>query len=262
MNPKVTYEIKKQIKKIERHNESVQLNLMSWGKGEVKYDLRRWSDDETPLKGLSLTENELKLIYESLNDIFNPKEIKNEGVTPHIIDFRKFLVRSSDICITQGHDTEPVKAVVYVLTKFNKIKELMINATHCRECKCYYISKYEYNSLKAQGRIMCQVVTKQQYDDYLVGVEWGTLQPESKLHIAGYNLSDGLSQAQRQTILTYVIESGLMTKKEVINHLSFLIHLNENKKMAALDEWRADREFLTGYKEGAKKLVGIKYILV
>lgn len=262
MKQKITFEIKQRIAKIERQNESIQLNLMSWGNGETKYDLRRWADDETPLKGISMTKEELKSLLEPLNNLFEPKAlIEPESEKTHVIDFRTFLIRDSEFCVMQGHDMEHVKAMVHIVTKFNKVKEIQINATYCKDCKHYYISKFEYNNLKEQGRILCQVATRQQYENYRAGIQRGTLQPESKLHVAGYNVSDGMSQEQRQTILTYVIESGLMEKKEVIGHLSFLIRLNESKKIGALAEWRADRQFLTGYEEGVKRLVGIRYIV-
>lgn len=73
---------------------------------------------------------------------------------------------------------------------------------------------------------------------------------------------NGLSDAQRRTILMYAIEEGVVSKKEAINHISFLIKLNEKtNKLDALQKWKSDRDYLQGYVKGSKQLVGVNRIL-
>ena len=107
------------------------------------------------------------------------------------------------------------------------------------------------------------VLSADQYEDYINGITPRELKEESKLHMAGYNLTSGLTKEQRRKILVYSIESGWMTKNEIIGHLTFLIKLNEHKSHAviAVEKWRGDRDFLVGYNSSGTRIVGIKYFV-
>ena len=47
-----------------------ELNIVSWNEKEPKYDLRGWSPEGIPLKGVALTEDEAKDLQKVLNDLF------------------------------------------------------------------------------------------------------------------------------------------------------------------------------------------------
>ena len=47
-----------------------ELNLVSWNGREPKYDLRGWSPEGIPLRGVTLTEDEAKELQKVLNDMF------------------------------------------------------------------------------------------------------------------------------------------------------------------------------------------------
>ncbi|MBQ3291822.1 MAG: hypothetical protein IJH43_05565 [Mogibacterium sp.] len=47
-----------------------ELNLVSWNGKEPKYDLRNWSPEGIPLRGVTLTEDEAKELQKVLNDMF------------------------------------------------------------------------------------------------------------------------------------------------------------------------------------------------
>jgi hypothetical protein len=47
-----------------------ELNLVSWNDRPAKYDLREWSPDHTVMsKGITLSEDELKLLKEMLDNL-------------------------------------------------------------------------------------------------------------------------------------------------------------------------------------------------
>ena len=47
---------------------STELNLVSWGGRDAKYDLRSWSEDHEKMsKGITLTKDEIKVLRELLN---------------------------------------------------------------------------------------------------------------------------------------------------------------------------------------------------
>ena len=47
-----------------------ELNIVSWNGREPKYDLRNWSPEGIPLRGVTLTEDEAKELRKVLNDMF------------------------------------------------------------------------------------------------------------------------------------------------------------------------------------------------
>ena len=250
-----------------KYDEYIELNYMTWAKGEPKFDLRKWSEDGSPRKGVTLTEDELKEIYETLKEYFDDPEVigDNPGGEPaskdnHVLDFRTFLIHSGD-CEAKGHDLEVVTAFIFVSSALGKVHEVSFRAKYCRTCKHYYITKDQFKDLKKKGNIMCLVMSAKQYEEYKKGQIPGELKPESKLHMAGYNLTDNLTDKQRRDILIRCIESGWMTGNEIISHLGFLIELNESKGIPAVEIWRKDRDFLYGYRSDGSRVVGVKYFV-
>ena len=71
----------------------------------------------------------------------------------------------------------------------------------------------------------------------------------------GYNVQTkkNLSEIQRQTILSSIIEANIMDRRDIANHLTTLIERGSkipNWKDATL-KWKQDREFVSDYKLGA-----------
>ena len=48
-----------------------ELNIVSWNGRDPKYDLRSWSPEGIALRGLTLTEDEVKELQKVLNDMFS-----------------------------------------------------------------------------------------------------------------------------------------------------------------------------------------------
>lgn len=140
--------------------------------------------------------------------------------------------------------------------KYDRIRgvtDVKIKARHCKTCGAYYISNFTYADLKKNGTILCKVVTKKEYNNFIKNTEFVNLDFQSILAITGYtvNAQDNLSDSCRQAILDRAIHDGIYTKQKAINHISFLIKLNEDKTNMsnAVDKWKRDREFLTGIKD-------------
>lgn len=48
---------------------NLELNLVSWGGNEPKYDLRKWSPDHSKMgKGVALSEEELRSLYKIMEN--------------------------------------------------------------------------------------------------------------------------------------------------------------------------------------------------
>lgn len=49
-----------------------EFNIVSWNERPAKYDIRDWNPDHTRMsKGITLTEDEAKILYELLKDEFD-----------------------------------------------------------------------------------------------------------------------------------------------------------------------------------------------
>lgn len=249
----------------------LELSKIASEDGKDWYSINSWTALGNPQAGIKINVDELEKLHEALEEylywpIDESETDEEKEIAERLLDFRNFLIRDNQHldCTINEHDYEEVCAVLYINVN-GIVKKEKASATYCRTCNVYYITEGEYNRLKEYGHIMCQVMGKEQYSKYVRGIKTGTLKEESQLHAAGYNVGkkDNLSDKCRQTILQYVVESGLMTKKDVINHIGYLIWLHESKKddEEAVKKWRRDRNFLTGYVEGGKRLVGIRYLI-
>lgn len=69
----IKFEIKEEIGTLSENSRgwSKELNKVSWNGGAAKYDLRDWAPEHEKMgKGVTLTEDEAKALYEILKDIF------------------------------------------------------------------------------------------------------------------------------------------------------------------------------------------------
>ena len=111
-----------------------------------------------------------------------------------------------------------------------------------------------------KGRILWQVVSKKEYEEYSKEQEAGGLSELSILNIVGYtvNSNDDYSDDYRHNVLKYAIAEEIFTKEKAIRHISWLIKLNENKSNMeeSVKKWRSDRDYLRGYNE-KKPLYGV-----
>ena len=77
-------------------------------------------------------------------------------------------------------------------------------------------------------------------------------QHESLLYRYGYNVktSVNLSTKQRHIILASLVESGIMTRNQISDHLTMLINRGEkiDSWKDATDKWKQDRYYVQDYK--------------
>ncbi len=68
-----TYDVQKSIGVLSESSKGwlKEFNLISWNKGKPKYDIRDWSPDHEKMgKGVTLTEEEARLLYQMLCEEF------------------------------------------------------------------------------------------------------------------------------------------------------------------------------------------------
>lgn len=69
----IKFEITKKIEILSENSTNgwkKEFNMVSWNNGEPKYDIRSWSKDGSKMsKGITLTEDEVVMLKEALNNI-------------------------------------------------------------------------------------------------------------------------------------------------------------------------------------------------
>lgn len=272
----IKFDIVKKISKIhEWNNTSLEFNIVRWGSGKPKYDLRKWSDGE-PHKGVTLEVEDLKNLFYAIGDeigydfsnydLDDEEEEYDEEYDEEDIDFRCFFVHGDmSSCDANGHDYYKVIARTPIFDKNSMVQEIEVPAYHCRDCKAYYISESVYRKIESMGRLLCQLISRKEFDDIKRLNTIDELNPQSKLAMIGYNVGskDGFSAKHRQTLLEYAIREGVVTKQEAISYLKFFIKLHEGRPHmeSAIQKWREDISFLAGQPLTDKRIIGVARII-
>ena len=80
---------------------------------------------------------------------------------------------------------------------------------------------------------------------------YATFRQNSELYLLGYSVStvDGLDANSRRKLLAKIIDSKILPKHDIINHLEWLISSRSgmNNMDNAVSEWKADLLFVSKY---------------
>ena len=154
-------------------------------------------------------------------------------------------------CSSHGHKIQDINVFVPVLDESANIKYVSVLVSYCYDCNQYTMLKDTFKQL--DGVILCQIIDKtksyekQDLEEDDIDIE----QKQSILYKYGYNVKSqaNLSRKQRQTILATVVESGIMTKVQVIDHLSTLITRGAKIQSwkTATQKWKEDRHYVQSY---------------
>ena len=87
------------------------------------------------------------------------------------------------------------------------------------------------------------------------------LREHSELFLLGYSvdMTKEMDDQDRRELLCNVIDSGIMAKPEVINHLEWLINtrIGMTNMEIALSKWRSDLEFISGYQMDKQRSIWV-----
>ena len=125
--------------------------------------------------------------------------------------------------------------------------------------KQYFLNEATYLQLrKSYGLPYLRIQTTQ------IGgaTSWNSaLKSQSELNLLGYNVSaaEALSIDERRKILRYAIDSGVLWKNEVINHLEWLIKMGTKNPLMenAVGEWKQDLMYISRYKSEEQRKIWV-----
>lgn len=206
-------------------------------------------------------ENEIELLKESQyirEYIQSFKELKlknnennNQKETVVKLNLHDVIVLNNTLNCNANHKINDVVASLPVLDQDGNLNNINVLASYCENCKRYTITKDIFNNIN--GIILCEIINKigisaENKED----MEIELAQHESILYRYGYNVktSKNLSTKQRHIIIASLVESGIMTRTQVIDHLTGLINRGEKIESwkQAVNKWKQDRYYTQKYK--------------
>lgn len=173
---------------------------------------------------------------------------KNEEIPP--IDIYSVIILSNTLKCSANHKTKDLIAKIPVLNEDGEISYLKINASYCFECNRFTILKDDFCSIK--DIIMCKVIDETVEYQNNNESEFDVEQKKSILTQYGYNVQTkkDLSEQQRHIILSSLIESHILTRREVIDHINTLIERGSKipNWKTATQKWKDDKQFVAEYR--------------
>lgn len=158
-------------------------------------------------------------------------------------------------CPSHPKEVECVTALIYC-TKSNRPEKMSIN--YCKECERYYINSESYRQYAELYGLPMLRLSSRRLGGKIDYNEWNK---ESELAAYGYSAgeSKGLGETHRQRLLADLVDSGLMTKSEIVGWLEFLIRTRKNVDGSIVQSRRkSDLRFLNNYRINEQRFVWAK----
>lgn len=202
-----------------------------------------------------------KLINESVchDEYFRirtPKPINKTEIVNYVAPVKRKAVEDEEryvyvyyslenVCMKKKHNIESVTAKT---TNIKNGQPVEVNVYYCNDCDKYFIN-FEALQLYISRGIYPALL-------YIFScVDENKLNDASELMMYGYSVKEGISQQERRHVLEWVIDSGLMSKSEIIRNIQFKVKYNGSKagNERARQKWLDDIQYVSHYVVGNKR---------
>ena len=126
--------------------------------------------------------------------------------------------------------------------------------------RIYFINEAIYSRLRKQHGLPYLRLRAATPDDYNSWT-YGALKPNSELNLLGYSVNsiDGLTAYERKKLLTEIMDSGVLSKHEIMNHLEWLINTRAgmDRMINAVAEWENDLAFVVDYQAVKQRAIWV-----
>lgn len=185
------------------------------------------------------------LDFENTN-IFINKD-KYDEIPP--IGIYTLIVLSNTLKCSASHDIKDIIAKLPVLNEYGQISYINVHASYCPTCNRYTMLKEDFHAIA--GIVICKVVDETVSYNGSNNSDIEFDEKHSILAQYGYNVQTkkDLSEQQRHIVLSSIIEAQIMSRREVIDHITTLIERGSkipNWKYAT-QKWKDDRQFVSEY---------------
>jgi len=153
--------------------------------------------------------------------------------------------------LSQSLFPDTILCIVWMKLHRGVIERMEIPAMRCLTCGKYYIHEDQYQKYRAMGRFICQIVRREYWlDPDSSEIETCRFYPTSLLMDCGYTVkaSIGVPEEVRRRILRDVVDSGLMTRFQIVSHIRQQMDIHWDCR-EAIDKWRGDMEYIAEYKK-------------
>ena len=160
--------------------------------------------------------------------------------------------RLNNKCVQEGHRITSVTAKT---TNMKTGIPAEVNVFYCCDCKRYFMN---YEAL--QGYIAKGIYPM--FSFTLMEVDASKLKSISELRLYGYHVQEGiLKKEERQQLLAWIIDAGLINKADIIKDLQFKIQYNGKKtgNESAKKKWQDDLQFVSHYVKGNSIRIQAKF---
>ena len=222
--------------------------------------------------GIKNKENEIELLNESICireyiDSINTLNFNNYQSEENIIElsFCDVIVLNNTLKCDSKHKTHDINIIIPILGKIGNITSVNVLASYCEDCKRYTITKESFNEINSV--ILCEMIDKigittENDNDEMMELA----QHESILYRYGYNVKskNSLTSKQRHIIIASLVEAGVLTRSQIVDHLTMLINRGEKIESwkDATEKWKQDRYFTLKYKkENLPSVIANKILL-
>ena len=170
-----------------------------------------------------------------------------------------YIHKGNIICQRNKHRIESISALVPTMEHDN----VRINVNYCNDCNRYFINEDEYLHYRKLYDILLIKLsfTADGTYDSIANMQ---LAEQSPLNLCGYNVNQvsDYSSEFRHSMLKQIIESGILTKSEVMDYLNHFIKMNGRKKSnsIAVSKWENDLEYVRNYQMDNQRKVNIDKI--
>lgn len=195
--------------------------------------------------------NTLKII-DFNNNCSENKSIEDKPENIIQLSLHDVIVLGNTLNCHKNHNVYDINAILPILKRNGTVTSIKVLASYCENCDRYTINKEVFNNI--DGVVLCEVINNTAIvagndNDAIMDLA----QHESILYRYGYNVkaNSNLSTKQRHIIIASLVESGILTRNQVIDHLTTLINRGEQitNWKDATEKWKQDRYFTSKYKK-------------
>lgn len=209
---------------------------------EQSQDLRTYASRLHQIEIFSpLDDEEHQIVEENFNSGINKRLSINDVI----------VLKTIKQCSHDNHNIKDVRIQIPVLYDTCQIHLLDVQLVYCKTCNQYYMLKSDFD--KISGIILCQVIDQTSISNIIQNDDFSKLQSQSILFRCGYTVSSqrNLPVKARHLILCAVIESHLMTRTEIKDHLNMLIERGSKipSWKNATKKWEYDKKFINEYNQ-------------
>lgn len=173
-------------------------------------------------------------------------------------NIQNITVMSQNNISRDSDEYEMVTALVYCA---NREEPVYIDVYYSKRQNKYFINEESYRQYRMRYGLPYVHLVADEYDG---DMDYGNLRKNSELNLYGYTVAKTaeMTTGERQRLLQQLMDNGLMSKHQIVNHLEWLIHSQSGRiRMEdACDCWREDLRFVNSYRLNAQRKIQGRFV--